>query len=243
MKKRLILLLLCLSTLAVAQTKKPITPARKSTSSAAKPVPKTTLQSTGTPTQATPAVQLAPTVQTAPVTAPATRQAAYDAHQHDRTTVVVERERQYDYSSVIKLNFMGLVLGGVNLDFEKRIAPKTSVILTGGIYPYGVLKGSYRAGLDFRQYLGESYVPRGLFVSAGGLYHFIPYDNNTTSAGLVNLRALIGYQFVTGHFTFEVAGGPAYGIVITDSKNLSDDQSRISVGLLPAFKASLGYAF
>ena len=244
MKKYIILSLLCLSTLAVAQTKKLTGPVRKSAAAVAKPVPKTTLQSTGVPvTQPTPAVQPAPAVQAAPVTAPATRQAAYDAHQNDRKTIVVERERKHDYGSVIKLNFMGLVLGGVNLDFEKRIAPKTSVILTGGIYPYGVLKGSYRAGLDFRQYLGESYVPSGLFVSAGGLYHFIPYDNNTTSAGLINLRALIGYQFVTGHFTFEVAGGPAYGIILTDSKSLSDDQSRISVGLLPAFKASLGYAF
>ena len=222
MKTLLLLSLLNISTMAIGQQRTTTPVGRKSSSSAVKPTPKSSLQ-------ASPSAQPA---QSRQQPAPATRQAPYDTYQADRTNV-----------TVIKLNFMGLILGGVNLDVEKRIAPKTSVILTGGIYPYGVLKGSYRVGLDFRQYLGESYVPKGLFVSAGGLYHFIPYDNNTTSAGLVNLRALIGYQFVTGHFTFEVAGGPAYGLIITDSKNLSDDQTRISVGLLPAFKASIGYAF
>ncbi|MBN8826963.1 MULTISPECIES: hypothetical protein [unclassified Spirosoma] len=234
MKTLLLLSLLNISTMAIGQQRTTTPVGRKSSSSAVKPTPKSSLQ-------ASPSAQPA---QSRQQPAPATRQAPYDTYQADRTNVtVIDREKRYDYRSVIKLNFMGLILGGVNLDVEKRIAPKTSVILTGGIYPYGVLKGSYRVGLDFRQYLGESYVPKGLFVSAGGLYHFIPYDNNTTSAGLVNLRALIGYQFVTGHFTFEVAGGPAYGLIITDSKNLSDDQTRISVGLLPAFKASIGYAF
>lgn len=232
MKALLLLSLLGISMMAIGQQRTSTSVHRKPSSSAVKPTPKSSLQ-------VSPSVQPAQ-LQLQP--SPATRQATYDQYQADRTNVTgVERDKRYDYGSVIKLNFMGLIVGGINLDVEKRIAPKTSVILTGGIYPYGLLKGSYRAGLDFRQYLGESYVPKGLFVSAGGLYHFIPYDN--TSAGLLNLRALIGYQFVTGHFTFEVAGGPAYGIGITDIKNLSDDQTRISIGLLPAFKASIGYAF
>jgi len=242
MKKVLILSLLSISTLAVAQVKKTTTPAGRSALTVGrpttKPAPKASLQATAPVAQPAPVAQTAPAPAPAPVAVPV--QARSDTRQNSRTTVV-QSERTYDYGSVVKLNFMGLIVGGVNLDFEKRVAPRTAVVLTGGIYPYGLLKGSYRLGADLRQYLGESYVPKGLFVSAGGVYHFIPYDN--TSAGLLNLRGFVGYQFVTGHVTFEVAGGLAYGIIITDSKNLSNDQSRLTLGLLPAFKASIGYAF
>jgi len=200
--------------------------------------------------QAKPQPQSQP--ETPPVPAPKATQAQYEKKQ-DTRTVVVARQKRYDYGSVIKLNFMGLIFGGVNLDYEKRIATRNSVILGGGYYPFGLLKGSYRLGIDFRQYLGESYVPKGLFVSAGAMYHFVPYDKtntsgnitstSTSSAGLLNLRALVGYQVVTGHFTFEAAGGPAYSFILTDTQNLSDKQSSMTVGFLPAFKLSLGYAF
>ncbi len=246
MKKQLILLLVFVSGIAMAQTKKPVVAVRTAAPTAGRPVQRASVPPVATPAVRPPQTTLTspapePAAAPAPTPAPVDRQASYESKGNARPVAYERPDDRYDYGSVIKLNFMGLIVGGVNLDFEKRIARKTAVILTGGFYPYGLLKGSYRAGVDLRQYLGESYVPKGLFISAGGLYHFVPYDN--TSAGLANLRALVGYQFVTGHFTFEVAGGPAYVILVTDIKNVQDNDTRFKLGLLPAFKATLGYAF
>ena len=251
MKNQLLLSILLMSTLCVAQQKKPTTPQSKPLT---KPYVAPKKTATATAPAPAPRVKPQPVVQQETQTrpAPAATQAKYDKYQ-DTRTVTEAPKRRYDYGSVVKFNFMGLILGGVNLDFEKRIATRNSIILAGGYYPFGLLKGSYRLGLDLRQYLGQSYTPKGLFVSAGALYHFIPYDKtsingnttstSTSSAGLLNLRGFVGYQFVTGHFTFEVAGGPAYSFILTDTQKLSDKQSSIAVGFLPAFKLSLGYAF
>lgn len=144
------------------------------------------------------------------------------------------------YNNVVKLNFMGLFFGGVNFEYERKIAKKNAIVLTAGYYAYGLLQGGARAGIDAKQYLGKSIAPKGMFVSLGSLYNFNPSKANS---GLINLRGLVGHQSQNGHFTFEIAGGPAYTFLLTDTGNLSDPDTKYKIGLLPAFKLSLGYAF
>jgi len=51
---------------------------------------------------------------------------------------------------------MGLIFGGTNFEFEKKVAKKNSLVGTVGYYPFGLLKGGARLGLDAKQYIGES---------------------------------------------------------------------------------------
>jgi hypothetical protein len=194
------------------------------------------------------------------------KQADYDSYQatQERTYSRPKAEKQADFGSVVKLNFLGIILGNVSMDYEKRLGKKSSLILTGGYYAFkGIgdidLTGNFRAGLDYRQYLGKSYSPKGLFVSLGAVGNFFPYksinSNTSTSGGTVlttsssstesqiwlNVRALIGYQFLTGHFTIEGALGPAYGFLMSTEQKNFDATGKI--GFLPAGKLSIGYAF
>lgn len=214
-----------------------------------KGIPATTQKAPVTP--AKPAAQSTyESLKTAPAQQPSANpvpsQAEYDKYQNSRTVVVAPVEQPPRVGSVVKLNFMRLIVGGIDLELEKRIAPKSSVILTGGYYAFGILKGGYRLGMDYRQYLGKSYSPKGLYVSAGAMGNFVPVKDNQligkTTVVLLNLRALVGYQVLSGHFVFDVATGPAYGFV-TSTDTFSDPDKALKVGLLPAVKLSLGYAF
>ena len=181
-----------------------------------------------------------------PPSTPVPLQSEYDKYQNSRTVVVAPVEKRPNVGTVVKLNFMRLVVGGIDVELEKSVAPQSSAILTGGYYAYGLLKGGYRLGMDYRQYLGRSYSPKGLYVSAGAMGNFVPVKDNQligkTTVVLLNLRALVGYQVLSGHFVFDVAAGPAYGFV-TSTDTFSDPDKALKVGLLPAVKLSLGYAF
>ncbi len=231
-------LILGASTLAFSQQKKGI-PATTTPKKAPANAPKTTTQSTYESLKTKP--QAATTTPT-----PAPSQQAYDKYQDSRTVVVAPVEQRPEVGTVLKLNFMRLVVGGIDVELEKRVAPQSSVVLTGGYYAYGILKGGYRAGIDYRQYLGKSYSPKGLYVSLGAMGNFVPIKETgvieKTTILLLNLRALAGYQFLSGHFVFDVAAGPAYGF-ITSTDTFSDPDKALKVGLLPAVKLSLGYAF
>lgn len=150
-----------------------------------------------------------------------------------------------NFGRVIKLNFANLIIGGISLDYENRIASNRSVILSGGYYARGVLKGNYRVGTDFRQYLGESKAPKGIFVSLGAMANYFKYTNADTGENInltfMNIRALFGYQAMSGNFTFEGAIGPGYGLIL--SKNIGAQDAKIPIGILPSAKLSIGYAF
>ncbi len=194
------------------------------------------------------------------------QQNEYDNYQktQDRTYSRTSRKIKPDFGSVIKLNFLGIILGNVSMDYEKRLGDKSSLILTGGYYAFkGIgdidLTGNFRVGLDYRQYLGESFAPKGLFVSLGAVGNFFPYKSTKSSSYTsgnitasssststqsdiwLNLRALIGYQVLTGHFTVEAALGPGYGFLMSTEQNGFDKTGKI--GFLPAGKLSIGYAF
>jgi hypothetical protein len=238
MKNLFTLLLACTVLCSQAQQKKTApktnTAPKKTTTKTAVSAPSTQTVKESNPVQP---------VKETPATPP---QEAYDKYQESRTVVVAPIEQPPKVGSVIKLNFMRLIVGGIDVEFEKRIAPKSSAILTGGYYAYGLLKGGYRLGMDYRQYLGKSYSPKGLYVSAGAMGNFVPFKDNMligkTTVILLNLRALVGYQILSGHFVFDVAAGPAYGFV-TSTDTFSDPDKALKVGLLPAVKLSLGYAF
>ncbi|RDB03423.1 hypothetical protein DVG78_24065 [Runella aurantiaca] len=221
--------------MVLAQQKKGI-PAttQKAPATTAKPAAQTTYESLKT----VPAQQ--------PPANPIPSQSEYDKYQSSRTVVMAPVDQPPQVGTVVKLNFMRLVVGGIDVELEKRVAPKSSAILTGGYYAYGLLKGGYRLGMDYRQYLGKSYSPKGLYVSAGAMGNFVPVKDNQligkTTVVLLNLRALVGYQILSGHFVFDVAAGPAYGFV-TSTDTFSDPDKALKVGLLPVVKLSLGYAF
>jgi hypothetical protein len=133
---------------------------------------------------------------------------------------------------------MGLIFGGVNFEFEKKLAKKNALVSTIGYYPYGLFKGNARLGLDAKQYLGASQLPKGLFVSLGSLFNFKLADY--ADSGFLNSRALVGYQTLSNHVTFEIAAGPQYAFYINSFQNTEENQK---VGLLPVLKLSIGYAF
>ncbi|MBK9509942.1 MAG: hypothetical protein IPO04_10990 [Cytophagaceae bacterium] len=163
----------------------------------------------------------------------------YHKAQEENYKEQAEREaNKAKYSSVAKFNFMGLIFGGTNFEFEKKIAKKNSLVGTVGYYPFGLFKGGGRLGFDAKQYIGNSNLPKGMFVSLGSLYNFRVEEKSTS--GLLYFRGLFGYQAVSNHVTFEVAGGPAYSILIADS---SDPDAKFKVGFLPTLKFSIGYAF
>ncbi|MFN8345976.1 MAG: hypothetical protein U0X91_13275 [Spirosomataceae bacterium] len=233
--KLLLLSVLLINTVAIAQQKKGIpAPPRKAPATTVKPAVQTTYE----PQKTAPAQQ--------PPANPVPLQSEYDKYQNSRTVVVAPLEQRARVGTVVKLNFMRLVVGGIDVELEQRIASKSSVILTGGYYAYGLLKGGYRLGMDYRQYLGKSYSPKGLYVSAGAMGNFVPLKDNLligkTTVVLLNLRGLVGYQILSGHFVFDVAAGPAYGFV-TSTDTFSDPDKALKVGFLPAVKLSLGYAF
>lgn len=175
-------------------------------------------------------------------TVTAAEQKQYDDYhkaQEENYKEQAEREaNKAKYTSVVKFNFMGLIFGGTNFEFEKKIAKKNSLVGTVGYYPFGLLKGGARLGLDAKQYIGKSKLPKGMFVSLGSLYNFGVKEGSTS--GLLNFRGLFGYQALSDHVTFEVAGGPAYTFLISDS---SDPDAKLKLGILPTLKFSLGYAF
>jgi hypothetical protein len=146
---------------------------------------------------------------------------------------------------VVKLNFANLIVGGLSMDLENSLSSKQSIILSGGYYIRGVLKGNYRLGADFRQYLGESKAPKGIFVSIGAMGNYFKYTNEDNGEKInltfLNIRALFGYQALSGHFTFEGAIGPGYGILL--SKSIGAEDAKIPIGILPAAKLSIGYTF
>lgn len=241
MKNLFAFMLICMVLSSQAQQKKSDTKTKvesKKTTTA----PKTAVSTP--PVQTTKASNsVVPIKEEIPTPAP---QEAYDKYQESRTVVIAPIEEPPKVATVVKLNFMRLIVGGIDVEIEKRIVAKASVILTGGYYAYGFLKGGSRFGLDYRQYLGKSYSPKGLYISAGTMGNFVRLSNSTltekTTVILLNLRALVGYQVLSGHFVFDVAAGPAYGI-ITSTDTFSDPDKALKVGLLPAVKLSLGYAF
>ncbi len=221
--------------MAVAQQKKGIpTTTQKAPATPAKPAAQSTYES----------LKTAPTQQ--PPANPVPSQSEYDKYQNSRTVVIAPVDQPPQVGTVVKLNFMRLIVGGIDVELEKRIAPQSSAILTGGYYAFGILKGGYRIGMDYRQYLGKSYSPKGLYVSVGAMGNFVLVKDNQligkTTVVLLNLRALVGYQVLSGHFVFDVAAGPAYGFV-TSTDTFSDPDKALKVGLLPVVKLSLGYAF
>lgn len=237
MKKIKLILILALGcNLLWAQQKKPA-----ATRSVSYVVPK----KAPTP-QPAPASQ-APPVQ--PTRSPAQQPTSeYDRYNSQRQTAASERRNDSpDVGSVVKINFMRLIIRGIDLEFEKRIMEKSSLILTTGYYFGGPLQGGYRLGLDYRQYLGQSLSPAGLYVSGGAVGNFLPIADNALVGNatvlLLNLRGLVGYQFLTGHFVFDIAAGGSYAFVSTTKAITDKDGGALTVGLLPAFKMSLGYAF
>ena len=241
MKNLFVFLFICTVLSSQAQQKKPaiktnVAP-NKPTTATKIAVSTPSAQTTKASTTGAPVTQETPT---------AASQEAYDKYQESRTVMIAPIEEPPKVATVVKLNFMRLIVGGIDVEIEKRIAPKSSAILTGGYYAYGFLKGGSRFGLDYRQYLGKSYSPKGLYISAGAMGNFVRLSNGAltekTTVILLNLRALVGYQVLSGHFVFDVAAGPAYGI-ITSTDTFSDPDKALKVGLLPAVKLSLGYAF
>ena len=250
----MLLVVVASQTETVAQQKKPTTGTRTY-------VPSTTQRKAPTPAYSTPKPAQSVVNQSTPPPVQKTtqtyqqespKQPTYNKYQESEERAYPKsRDENPDFSSVIKLNYSALIIGGISLDYEKRMAEKTSLILTGGYYGWGLLKGNFRVGLDYRQYLGNSYVPKGLFVSLGAVGNFFPIKStiqsstsvSTKSQSIVwvNTRLLFGYQGLTGNFTFEAALGPAYGFLLsTEQKNLNES---IKVGFLPAAKLSIGYAF
>jgi hypothetical protein len=222
-----------------SQVKKPV-PSKKSVATSQK---KVTQPPPKKPVTKQPVSQLSKV--TTPKSAPAVtaaEQKQYDEYhkaQEENYKEQMEREaNKTKYTSVVKFNFMGLIFGGTNFEFEKKIARKNSLVGTVGYYSFGLLKGGGRLGLDIKQYIGKSNLPKGMFVSAGSLYNFGVKEGS--SSGLLNFRGLFGYQALSNHVTFEVAGGPAYSFFIADS---ADPDSKYKVGFLPTLKFSLGYAF
>lgn len=248
MKNVLLLGLLCAALTGQAQQKKPVSkpyvaPKKITTAPAARP-----------PAQTPPPRQTAPAPrETAPAANSEAQQEVYDKYQQNNRSKATEnrQDEQPEVSSVLKINFMRLIIKGVDLEFEQRIAPKSSVILTGGYYFGGILQGGYRLGLDYRQYLGRSLSPTGLYISAGAMGNFLPVSETSlvgqaTGKGtglLLNLRGLVGYQFLTGHFVFDIAAGGGYAFVSSTKAITAKDGGALAVGVLPAFKMSLGYAF
>jgi hypothetical protein len=217
--------------------KVPIVPKKGINASTTKPIPSNSV----TPAKPTIAEKEVP--KTVPTVTKADQDLYDEYHKTQEKNYKEQFEREANktkYSNVVKLNFMGLFFGGVNLEYERKIAKKNSIVATAGYYAYGLLQGGARAGIDVKQYLGKSIAPKGMFVSLGSLYNFNP---NKPDTGLINVRGLVGHQSQNGHFTFEIAGGPAYTFLLTDTGNLSDSDTKYKIGLLPAFKLSLGYAF
>ncbi len=242
---------MCIALATLAQTKKPI-PAKKPSAANQKisntdinALKKPTNDANSKPNTAIPAkvVTAEKPLPTQPTVTKADQDLYDEYHKTQQQNYKEQFEREANkakFNNVIKLNFMGLFFGGVNFEYERKIAKKNALVGTVGYYAYGPLQGGARVGLDVKQYLGKSIAPKGMFVSLGSLYNFNP---NKAETGLINLRALVGHQSVNGHFTFEIAGGPAYTFLLTDAGNLSDPDSKYKIGLLPAFKLSLGYAF
>lgn len=251
MKHFIFLGLLCAALSVQAQQKKPVSkPYLAPKKSAATPASKQATQTSQPLRQSDP-------VQRETVTTPATKSEpqrdVYDKYQQTSRKSIREDQQddEPEVSSVLKINFMRLIIKGVDLEFEQRIARKSSVIFTGGYYFGGILKGGYRLGLDYRQYLGRSLSPSGLYVSAGAMGNFIPVSEKSLvgqetgafTGLLLNLRGLVGYQFKTGHFVFDIAAGGGYAMVSSTKAIVAKDGGTLPIGFLPAFKMSLGYAF
>ncbi len=204
MKSILTIILLGIAMATYGQVKKPV--------AAKKPVT-STQKKVATPAAKKPIAKQAPSKPQPKIsqTVTAVEQKQYDDYhkaQEENYKEQAEREaNKAKYSSVIKFNFMGLIFGGTNFEFEKKIAKKNALVGTVGFYPFGLLKGGARLGLDAKQYIGKSNLPKGMFVSLGSLYNFGVKEGSTS--GLLNFRGLFGYQALSNHVTFEVAGGPA----------------------------------
>lgn len=148
-----------------------------------------------------------------------------------------------NFKKVLKLNIASVIISGISLDLENRVAVDKSIIATGGVYPGLFGRSRCRFGLDFRQYLGKGTMPNGVFASIGIIGDFYEKSSNSIRIldNLITIRTLFGYQVLSDHFTFEGGLGPGLGIIIFNPTNSSKSETTLSI--IPSAKLSIGYAF
>lgn len=143
--------------------------------------------------------------------------------------------------NVIKVNPLKMLLGGIEVNYERALTPKSSAVV-GASYFYNFLGSDVSAlqlDAEYRFYFHkQKQAPTGFYAAPNFSFTYANSNNSTESGNVVGIGAGVGYQWVwNSGFVLDLGAGTQYPIVTVEGQT-----SNFST-LIPRLTFAVGYNF
>jgi len=116
--------------------------------------------------------------------------------------------------NVVKFNPFPLILGTIELSYERVVTENSSLELDMGYTSITFNDDRYNGfsvGLQYRFYLQKKYsAPKGWFAGPYGSYSSTRFDDGDLQTTVISGGAIIGYQWQLDPIAIDIYFGPGY---------------------------------